>query len=94
MLLSLGLCLALTIARSAVPRTDEPSGIKFFTGSWKAVLAEAKRQNKPVFVDIYTTWCGPCKLMAKEAFPNPTVGEKFNSSFVSYQIDAEKGEGV
>ncbi|WP_254448803.1 thioredoxin family protein [Spirosoma rhododendri] len=94
MLLSLGLCLALTVARSAVPCTDEPAGIKFFTGSWKAVLAEAKRQNKPVFVDIYTTWCGPCKLMAKEAFPNPKVGEKFNTSFVSYQIDAEKGEGI
>jgi thiol-disulfide isomerase/thioredoxin len=94
MLLSLAFCLAVMTASSAVPRTDEPSGIKFFTGSWKAVLAEAKRQNKPVFVDIYTTWCGPCKLMAKEAFPDPQVGAKFNSSFVSYQIDAEKGEGI
>lgn len=93
-LLWLSLCLAVTASFAAAPRTDEPSGIKFFTGSWKAVLAEAKRQNKPVFVDIYTTWCGPCKLMAKEAFPNPTVGEKFNTSFVSYQIDAEKGEGI
>lgn len=73
---------------------DEPSGIKFFTGSWKDVLAEAKRQNKPVFVDIFTTWCGPCKLMAKQAFPDPKVGEKFNANFVSYQIDAEKGEGI
>ncbi|WP_217371890.1 thioredoxin family protein [Spirosoma rhododendri] len=88
------LCLTVTATFAAAPRTDEPAGIKFFTGSWKAVLAEAKRQNKPVFVDIYTTWCGPCKLMAKEAFPNPQVGEKFNSSFINYQLDAEKGEGI
>ena len=90
----LSLCLAATTARSAVPpAADEPSGIRFFTGSWKDVLAEAKRQNKPVFVDIYTTWCGPCKMMAKQAFPDAKVGEKFNANFVSYQIDAEKGEG-
>lgn len=95
----LSLCLVVTQAQSAIPRTtvsssDEPTGIKFFTGSWKAALAEAKRQNKPVFVDIYTTWCGPCKKMAKEAFPDAKVGGKFNANFVSYQIDAEKGEGV
>lgn len=90
----LSLCLAVTVVHSASGRIDEPTGIKFFTGSWKDVLAEAKRQNKPVFVDIYTTWCGPCKLMAKQAFPDAKVGEKFNASFVSYQIDAEKGEGI
>jgi thiol-disulfide isomerase/thioredoxin len=73
---------------------DDPSGIKFFKGSWKDVLAESKRQNKPVFVDLFTTWCGPCKQMAKEAFPDAKVGEKFNANFVSYQIDAEKGEGI
>lgn len=76
-----------------IARADEPPGIKFFTGSWQNVLAEAKRQNKPIFVDVYTTWCGPCKQMAKEAFPDAKVGEKFNTSFVNYQIDAEKGEG-
>lgn len=93
-LLWLSLCLAVTAVRSATPYTDEPTGIKFFTGSWKDVLAEAKRQNKPVFVDIYTTWCGPCKQMAKQAFPDAKVGEKFNANFVNYQIDAEKGQGI
>ncbi|MBD2757656.1 thioredoxin family protein [Spirosoma validum] len=87
------LFIELWIIVCTVARADEPSGIKFFTGSWKDVLAEAKRQNKPVFVDIYTTWCGPCKRMAREAFPDAKVGEKFNAHFVSYQIDAEKGEG-
>ncbi len=94
----LSLCLALIAivgmnARSARLPTAEV-GIAFFKGSWKEVLAEAKRQNKPVFVDIYTTWCGPCKLMAKQAFPDAKVGETFNARFINYQIDAEKGEGI
>jgi thiol-disulfide isomerase/thioredoxin len=84
------LCLTTTLTRA-----DDPvPGIQFFKGSWKELLAEAKKQNKPIFVDVYTTWCGPCKLMAKEAFPDKAVGEKFNANFVSYQIDAEKGEGI
>ncbi|MFD2571746.1 thioredoxin family protein [Spirosoma soli] len=74
-------------------RADEPVGIRFFTGSWTDVLAEAKRQHKPIYVDFHTTWCPPCRRMAREAFPNPQVGEKFNEHFVSYQVDAELGEG-
>ncbi|QDK82238.1 DUF255 domain-containing protein [Spirosoma sp. KCTC 42546] len=86
--------LSLLSAYGMPPLSDEPAGITFFKGSWKEVLAEAKRQNKPVYLDIYTTWCPPCKRMAKEAFPNPKVGTKFNVHFINYQLDAERGEGV
>ena len=43
-------------------------GISFFSGSWSDVLAEAKQKKKVVFVDIYTEWCGPCKLMEKNIY--------------------------
>ncbi|MEZ0540994.1 thioredoxin family protein [Fibrella arboris] len=92
--LLLAFAFATGLTRADVPGNDDPVGINFFTGSWKDVLAEAKKRNKPVFVDIYTTWCGPCKLMARQAFPDAKVGEKFNTNFISYQIDAEKGEGI
>ncbi|GAB3038930.1 hypothetical protein GCM10027185_47200 [Spirosoma pulveris] len=72
----------------------DPPGIVFFKGSWKDVLAEAQRQNKPVFLDVYTTWCPPCKRMAIEAFPNPKVGARYNVHFINYQLDAETGEGI
>ncbi len=74
-------------------RADEPTGIRFFSGSWQEVLTEAKRQQKPVFVDFHTTWCPPCRRMAREAFPNPAVGTKFNEHFINYQVDAEVGGG-
>ncbi len=68
-------------------------GVRFFHGSWSQVMAEARRQNKPIFVDVYTTWCGPCKLMSAQAFPNARVGSRMNDNFINYKIDAEKGEG-
>ena len=69
------------------------TGIKFFEGSWEEVLAEAKKQNKPVFVDAYTSWCGPCKWMAKNIFTLESIGEFFNKNFVNYKFNMEKGEG-
>ena len=68
-------------------------GIEFEHSSWKEVLQKAKQQNKPVFVDVFTSWCGPCKQMSRNIFPMKEVGDKFNASFVCFQIDAEKGEG-
>ncbi|WP_343306244.1 thioredoxin family protein [Chitinophaga niabensis] len=77
----------------ALPVLAQEEGIVFFKGSWKKVLAEAKKSNKLIFVDVYTDWCGPCKQMEKEIFPLRGVGEKYNTHFVNYRIDAEKGEG-
>ena len=47
---------------------EEEKGIQFFKGTWNELLAEAKKQNKPIFVDIYTTWCRPCKVLDKDVF--------------------------
>ena len=69
-------------------------GIVFEQGTWKQVLEKAKQTNKPIFVDVYTTWCGPCKKMSSEIFPLTEVGAVYNANFVCYQIDAEKGEGI
>lgn len=69
-------------------------GIEFIEGSWSEILNEAKKQNKLIFIDIYTTWCGPCKMMSAKVFTVNIIGEKFNESFVNFKIDAEKGEGI
>ncbi|MCU0467000.1 MAG: thioredoxin family protein [Arcicella sp.] len=68
-------------------------GIKFFKGTWAEVQAEAQKQHKLIYVDVFTTWCGPCKMMEKNVFPNSAVGKLFNDHFINYQLDAEKGEG-
>ncbi len=68
-------------------------GINFFEGSFDEVKAEAKKQNKIIFIDCYTSWCGPCKWMSKNVFPDFRVGEFYNANFISYKLDMEKGDG-
>ena len=69
-------------------------GIIFRQDDWQNVLMQAKAQKKLIFVDIYTTWCGPCKEMDKKTFTQTAVGDKFNARFINYKIDAEKGFGI
>ena len=66
----------------------------FETGTWSEVLATAKEQGKYIFVDAYTVWCGPCKWMTANIFPDEEVGNFYNANFVNYKLDMEKGEGV
>lgn len=82
-------CLGLFIATSIFAQ----NGIEFTKKSWAEILQEAKAENKIVFVDAYTSWCGPCKAMAKKVFTDQKVGDFFNAQFVNAKIDMEKGEG-
>ena len=68
-------------------------GIDFLKGSWKEALAMAQKENKLIFVDCYTSWCGPCKKMAKTVFTDLEVGKFFNEKFVSIKLNMEKLEG-
>lgn len=68
--------------------------IEFETGKFSEILAKAKAENKLVFIDAYTTWCGPCKWMSHNIFTNDTIADYFNSNFVNAKIDMEKGEGI
>jgi thiol-disulfide isomerase/thioredoxin len=69
-------------------------GIQFYEGSWSSALQQAKQTNKLVFIDVYTSWCGPCKKMATQTFTKQEVGDFYNSHFINFHIDAEKGEGI
>lgn len=67
-----------------------PAQIRFFDGSLNDALQKAQQENKQVFVDFQAEWCGPCKMMAKEIFTLPEVGEYFNSHFVCVQVDVDQ----
>lgn len=86
----------LSTAMNNIPSDNENtnSGIQFQKGKWNEVLELAKKENKLVFLDIYASWCDPCKLLKSRTFPDAEVGEFFNSNFINYAIDAEKGEGI
>lgn len=90
MLLKAVLCL---LAGTGLMAQD--SGIKFIEDRpWQELLTMAGENNKLIFLDCYTTWCGPCKAMAKEVFPQPQVGDFMNAHFINTKFDMEKGEGI
>lgn len=65
-------------------------GIEFMYDLDQAI-AKAQQENKLVFVDFYTSWCGPCKVLDKTVFPVEKVGEFFNANFVSCKIQCDDG---
>src|ERR1700739_316392 len=78
---------------SAVQPCNETTGINFFNGTYKEALAEARKQNKLVFIDAYTTWCGPCKMLTKTTFTDKNVSQYFNQHFICLAVDMEKADG-
>lgn len=72
---------------------DGAIGTQFFKGTFAQALAKAKKENKKLMVDCYTLWCGPCRHMAKNVFPDENLGKYMNANFVCIQLDMEHGEG-
>jgi thioredoxin-related protein len=56
--------------------------------------AKAKAENKLIFLDCFTQWCGPCKKMAREVFPQAAVGAYMNPKFINLKIDMESAYGA
>lgn len=78
--------------KSTTVAGTEP-GIRFIEADWNKALAEAKKQKKLIFLDAYASWCGPCKLLKKNTFPDKAAGDFFNANYINVAIDMEKGEG-
>lgn len=57
---------------------------------WKKIIKKAKKEKKLIFLDCYTSWCGPCKMLARDVFTKDEVADFFNARFVNVKFDMEK----
>ncbi len=66
------------------------TGVHFEHGiSWAAVKAKARAENKYIFMDCFTTWCGPCRYMSTTIFPQKESGDYMNDKFVSVAVQLD-----
>ena len=81
-------------ALDAAAQDEGTKGIRFHQNeSWEEMLKLAQKEDKMIFMDCYTVWCGPCKALARDIFPQEKVGDFFNPRFINVQYDMEKGDG-
>lgn len=82
----------LLIVLSTISFTSQAQKINWMT--MNEALAAQEKKPKKIFLDAYTDWCGPCKLMDKETFSNPKVAAYINKHFYAVKFNAEGTEVV
>ncbi|MDR6196517.1 DUF255 domain-containing protein [Siphonobacter sp. SORGH_AS_0500] len=85
--------LALSVAGwSFAPIQEKPQSPKAAKIEWLTIEeAYARNQKEPrkFMIDVYTDWCGWCKVMDRETFTNPKVVEYVNQKYYAVKLDAE-----
>lgn len=69
-------------------RAAEESAVKWI--SFEEALERSKTEKKKIFVDVYTDWCGWCKVMDKNTFNHPAIASYLNENFYPVKLNAEQ----
>ena len=62
--------------------------------TFEEALKKSKTEKRPVFIDVYTDWCGWCKVMDKNTFNDPQVAKLLNEKFYAVKFNGEQKEDV
>ena len=62
--------------------------------TFEEAVAKAKIDPKPIFIDVYTDWCGWCKKMDKATFSEEKIASMLQSDFYPVKFDAEQKESI
>lgn len=54
----------------------------------------SKRDGKPIMVDVYTSWCGPCKMLSSKTFTDKQLADYVNKNYHAVKFDAEGPDAV
>ena len=92
-LIILFLLLPFTFSAQAQQATSSPKeAINWIT--WNDVEAKMAKEPRKVLVDVYTKWCGPCRMMSQNTFTDPEVVKYVNEHYYAIKFDAEGPDSV
>lgn len=72
--------------------TTEDKNIRWMT--FEDAMAANKIKPKKIFIDLYTDWCGWCKVMDKNTFSHPEISKYMNQNYYAIKFNAEQTEDV
>lgn len=70
----------------------DDAGVKWM--SFEEAVEANKKEPKKIFIDVYTDWCGWCKVMDKNTFNHPQIAQYLNENFYNVKLDAEQKEDI
>lgn len=76
---------------SSSPLTEVTS-VKWLT--FEEAVEKSKVEKKKIFIDVYTDWCGWCKVMDKNTFTDPKIAQLLNEKYYPVKFDAEQKQDV
>lgn len=56
--------------------------------------AAMKKEPRKIMIDVYTDWCGPCKMMMKNTFTHPGIIKYVNEKYYAVKFNAEGSEEI
>ncbi len=86
-LLGLGVA-AIALGCGGKKPSSEASAVAWLR-SYEDGMKQAKADGKPLMVDVFATWCGPCKKLDADVFSRPDVGE-LSKQFVAVKVDGDQ----
>ena len=83
--------MGLTSMKSEV-KDPEETAVKWLT--FEEAIEKSKTEKRKFFFDVYTDWCGWCKVMDKQTFSDPVVAKMLNEKFYPVKFNAEQREDI
>lgn len=65
----------------------------FIDRNYNESLALAKKENKPIVILFYTSWCPHCNVMKREVFTDTTVADFYSKNFVCVAVNSDSDYG-
>lgn len=78
--------------KNTIVIAEEATEINWMT--FEEALSAQKKNPKKIFVDAYTVWCGPCKMLDKNTFSNADVVEYINENYYAVKFNAQGNKKI